>query len=37
LCADLSGPLLGQLAAIEDRLAAMPLHRRVENAKVAAS
>ncbi|MBZ9817801.1 MarR family winged helix-turn-helix transcriptional regulator [Mesorhizobium sp. CA7] len=37
LCADLSGPLLGQLAAIEDRLAATPLHRRVENAKLAAS
>ncbi|MDX8532105.1 MarR family transcriptional regulator [Mesorhizobium sp. VK25A] len=36
LCADLSGPLLGQLAAIEDRLAATPLHRRAENARVAA-
>ncbi|TPJ51975.1 MarR family transcriptional regulator [Mesorhizobium sp. B2-7-1] len=30
LCADLSGPLLGQLSAIEDRLAATPLDRRVE-------
>ncbi|CDX37654.1 MarR family transcriptional regulator [Mesorhizobium sp. WSM4935] len=36
LCADLSGPLLSQLAAVEDRLAATPLHRRAENAKVAA-
>ncbi|TIT06073.1 MAG: transcriptional regulator, partial [Mesorhizobium sp.] len=25
-----SGPLLGQLAAIEDRLAETPLHRRAE-------
>jgi DNA-binding MarR family transcriptional regulator len=33
LCAGLSGPLLGQLAAIEDRLAATPLHRRAENAR----
>ncbi|MDX8539890.1 MarR family transcriptional regulator [Mesorhizobium abyssinicae] len=32
LCADLSGPLLGQLAEIEDRLAASPLDRRVEKA-----
>ncbi|RUW27870.1 MarR family transcriptional regulator [Mesorhizobium sp. M4B.F.Ca.ET.215.01.1.1] len=32
LCADLSGPLLGQLAEIEDRLAASPLDRRVEEA-----
>ncbi|TGR71789.1 transcriptional regulator, partial [Mesorhizobium sp. M1C.F.Ca.ET.189.01.1.1] len=30
LCADLSGPLLGQLAAIEDRLAETPLDRRAE-------
>lgn len=30
LCADLSGPLLGQLSAIEDRLAETPLHRRAE-------
>lgn len=30
LCADLSGPLLGQLAAIEDRLAATPLDRGAE-------
>lgn len=29
LCAGLDGPLLGQLAAIEDRLAEAPLHRRV--------
>jgi len=36
LCAGLSGPLLGQLAAIEDRLAATPLDRRAENARVAA-
>lgn len=36
LCADLSGPLLGQLAAIEDRLAETPLHRRAEDAGVAA-
>lgn len=36
LCADLSGPLLGQLAAIEDRLAAMPLDRRADNARVTA-
>lgn len=28
LCAELDGPLLGQLAAIEDGLAASPLHRR---------
>jgi DNA-binding MarR family transcriptional regulator len=28
LCADLSGPLLEQLAAMEDGLAEMPLHRR---------
>ncbi|TIS80374.1 MAG: MarR family transcriptional regulator [Mesorhizobium sp.] len=28
LCVDLSGPLLDQLAAIEDGLAAAPLHRR---------
>jgi len=27
ICADLSGPLLGQLSTIEDRLAAMPLDR----------
>ncbi|TIW17198.1 MAG: MarR family transcriptional regulator [Mesorhizobium sp.] len=37
VCGDLSGPLLGQLAAIEDRLAATPLDRRVEKAKVVAS
>ncbi|WP_217578838.1 MarR family winged helix-turn-helix transcriptional regulator [Mesorhizobium sp. GbtcB19] len=37
LCADLSGPLLGQLSAIEDRLAATPLDRRAENIKVAVS
>ncbi|MBZ9989590.1 MarR family transcriptional regulator [Mesorhizobium sp. BH1-1-5] len=37
LCADLSGPLLGQLSAIEDRLAATPLDRRVDDARVAAS
>ncbi|TIP53805.1 MAG: transcriptional regulator [Mesorhizobium sp.] len=30
LCADLSGPLLDQLAAIEDRLAETPLNRRAE-------
>lgn len=30
LCAGLSGPLLGQLAAIEDRLTATPLDRRAE-------
>ncbi|EHH04015.1 MarR family winged helix-turn-helix transcriptional regulator [Mesorhizobium amorphae] len=30
LCADLSGPLLDQLAAIEDGLAAVPLDRRAE-------
>lgn len=29
LCAGLDGPLLAQLAGIEDRLAAEPLHRRV--------
>jgi DNA-binding MarR family transcriptional regulator len=29
LCAGLGGPLLDQLAAIEDRLAAVPLDRRV--------
>lgn len=28
LCGNLKGPLLGQLAAIEDGLAATPLHRR---------
>ena len=28
LCAGLDGPLLGQLAAVEDGLAAAPLHRR---------
>ena len=32
LCSDLSGPLLGQLADIEDRLAAASLCRRVEEA-----
>jgi DNA-binding MarR family transcriptional regulator len=32
LCADLPGPFLGQLAAIEDRLAASPLDRRAEKA-----
>ena len=32
LCADLSGPLLGQLAAIEDRLAATSLDRRAQKA-----
>ncbi|TIS61935.1 MAG: MarR family transcriptional regulator [Mesorhizobium sp.] len=37
VCGDLSGPLLGQLAAIEDRLAATPLDRRVEKAKAVAS
>ncbi|SFP17017.1 DNA-binding transcriptional regulator, MarR family [Mesorhizobium sp. NFR06] len=36
LCADLSGPLLGQLAAIEDRLAATSLDRRAEKAKAGA-
>ncbi|RWM97740.1 MAG: MarR family transcriptional regulator [Mesorhizobium sp.] len=36
LCADLSGPLLGQLAAIEDRLAATPLDRRADKAKAVA-
>ncbi|TKB19739.1 MAG: MarR family transcriptional regulator [Mesorhizobium sp.] len=36
VCADLSGPLLGQLAAIEDRLAAIPLDRRAEKAKAVA-
>ncbi|RUU04822.1 MarR family transcriptional regulator [Mesorhizobium sp. USDA-HM6] len=36
LCADLSGPLLGQLAAIEDRLAATPLDRRAEKARAVA-
>lgn len=30
LCGDLSGPLLGQLAAMEDGLAETPLHRRVK-------
>jgi DNA-binding MarR family transcriptional regulator len=30
LCRDLSGPLLDQLAAIEDGLATTPLYRRVE-------
>jgi DNA-binding MarR family transcriptional regulator len=30
LCRDLSGPLLDQLAAIEDGLAAAPLDRRVK-------
>ncbi|OHV86302.1 MarR family winged helix-turn-helix transcriptional regulator [Mesorhizobium sp. ORS 3428] len=34
LCADLSGPLLSQLAAIEDRLAAVPLDRRTEKVTV---
>jgi DNA-binding MarR family transcriptional regulator len=28
LCRDLDGPLLDQLSAIEDRLAALPLHKR---------
>ncbi|MGO7164929.1 transcriptional regulator, partial [Rhizobium johnstonii] len=28
LCGDLDGPILEQLAAIEDRLAAVPLARR---------
>jgi DNA-binding MarR family transcriptional regulator len=37
LCAGLSGPLLGQLAAIEDRLADTSLDRRAENAGAAAS
>ncbi|RWD28427.1 MarR family transcriptional regulator [Mesorhizobium sp.] len=32
LCVDLSGPLLDQLAAIEDGLAAAPLHRRAGRA-----
>ena len=32
LCRDLSGPLLDQLAAIEDGLAAAPLDRRVKKA-----
>ncbi|RUW34435.1 MULTISPECIES: MarR family transcriptional regulator [unclassified Mesorhizobium] len=36
VCADLSGPLLGQLAAIEDRLAAIPLDRRAEKAEAVA-
>ncbi|GAB4069123.1 MarR family transcriptional regulator [Ancylobacter sonchi] len=31
LCAGLDGPLLAQLAAIEDRLAAAPLHRRARS------
>ncbi len=30
ICADLSGPLLGQLSTIEDRLAATPLDRRAD-------
>ncbi|WP_137930174.1 MarR family winged helix-turn-helix transcriptional regulator [Mesorhizobium comanense] len=34
LCSGLSGPLLGQLAAIEDRLAQAPLDRRVERGAV---
>lgn len=34
LCSGLSGPLLGQLAAIEDRLATAPLDRRVETGAV---
>ncbi|AZO49797.1 MAG: MarR family transcriptional regulator [Mesorhizobium sp.] len=33
LCADLSGPLLEQLAAIEDGLDAAPLHRRIKEAE----
>ena len=37
LCADLSGPLLDQLASIEDRLAATPLDRRAENTQAATS
>ncbi|AZO20762.1 MarR family transcriptional regulator [Mesorhizobium sp. M1E.F.Ca.ET.045.02.1.1] len=36
VCADLSGPLLGQLAAIEDRLAEIPLDRRAEKAEAVA-
>jgi hypothetical protein len=32
LCRDLSGPLLDQLSAIEDGLAAAPLDRRVKKA-----
>ncbi|MDX8483356.1 MarR family transcriptional regulator [Mesorhizobium sp. VK24D] len=36
VCADLSGSLLGQLAVIEDRLAATPLHRRAEKAEAVA-
>ncbi|ESZ13508.1 MarR family transcriptional regulator [Mesorhizobium sp. L48C026A00] len=36
LCADLSGPLLDQLAAIEDGLAAAPLDRRVKKPEDAA-
>ena len=36
LCADLSGPLLGQLADIEDRLAAIPLDRRAERTRAVA-
>jgi DNA-binding MarR family transcriptional regulator len=35
LCRDLSGPLLDQLAAIEDGLAAAPLDRRVEESRAA--
>ena len=31
LCAGLDGPLLEQLSAIEDRLAANPLHKRAAN------
>ena len=34
LCGGLSGPLLEQLAAIEDGLAAAPLNRRAANKKV---
>lgn len=34
LCADLPGPFLSQLAAIEDRLAAASLDRRAEEATV---
>lgn len=33
LCRDLSGPLLAQLTAIEDRLASEPLHRRAARQK----
>ena len=33
LCGDLSGPLLKQLGAIEDGLAAAPLDRRASNAR----